>query len=84
LTRWKSKGLAERAALDSIEEAGLPILGHGFADLSDYAKLSFSGSVPLSGKVGMQADKVIAALVAKGAIPPKGTRKAKEKAGVAT
>jgi hypothetical protein len=33
--------------------------------------------VPLSGKVGMQADKVIAALVAKGAIPPKGTRKAK-------
>jgi len=31
----------------------------------------------------MQADKVIAALVAKGAIPPKGTRKAKEKAGVA-
>src|SRR4051795_5260248 len=80
LTRWKSKGLAERAALDSIEEAGLPILGHGFADLSDYAKLSFSGSVPLSGKVGMQADKVIAALVAKGAIPPKGTKEKLTKA----
>src|SRR3954469_13214017 len=83
LTRWKPKGLAERAALDSIEEAGLPVLEHSFADLSDYAKLSFSGSVPLSGKVGMQADKVIAALVGKGAIPPRRSRKAKEKAGAA-
>jgi chromosome partitioning protein len=83
LTRWKPKGLAERAALDSIEEAGLPVLEHGFADLSDYAKLSFSGSVPLSGKVGMQADKVIAALVGKGAIPPRRSKKAKEKTGVA-
>jgi chromosome partitioning protein len=83
LTRWKPKGLAERAALDSIEEAGLPVLEHSFADLSDYAKLSFSGSVPLSGKVGMQADKVIAALVGKGAIPPRRSKKAKEKTGVA-
>ena len=72
LTRWKSKGLSERAALDSLEEAGLPILAQRLADLSDYSKLSFSGAVPLSGKVGMQADSLVAELVANGVIQDKG------------
>jgi chromosome partitioning protein len=70
LTRWKPKGLSERAALDSLREAGLPILRQPLADVADYSKLSFSGAVPLSGKVGVQADGVIAELVEKGAIPP--------------
>ena len=55
LTRWKQKGLSERAALDSLAEAGLPILEQALSDLSDFSKLSFSGTVPLSGKVGGQA-----------------------------
>jgi chromosome partitioning protein len=83
LTRWKAKGLSERATLDSLAEAGLPILKQPLADLSDYSKLSFSGAVPLSGKVGNQADKVIAELVAKGAIPPRGTISSDLEEGVA-
>lgn len=73
LTRWKAKGLSERAALDSLSEAGLPVLAQSLSDLSDYTKLSFSGAVPIAGKVGMQADRLIAELVAKGAISTKGT-----------
>jgi len=74
LTRWKPKGLSERAALDSLGEAGLPVLRQPLADAADYSKLSFSGMVPLSGKVGGQADSLIAELVEKGAIPPMNTR----------
>ena len=69
LTRWKPKGLSERAALDSLAEAGLPILTQILSDLSDYSKLSFSGAVPLSGKVGTQADSLLEELRDKGAIP---------------
>src|SRR3954464_1870864 len=71
LTRWKERGLAERAALDNLREAGMPLLEAKFADLADFTKLSFSGSVPLSGKIGQQADKIIAELAGKGAIPTK-------------
>src|SRR5215213_2735959 len=71
LTRWKERGLGERAALDSLREAGMPLLESKFADLADFTKLSFSGSVPLSGKIGQQADKIIAELAGKGAIPTK-------------
>ena len=73
LTRWKAKGLSERAALDSLSEAGLPMLAQPLSDLSDYSKLSFSGAVPLAGKVGMQTDGLVAELIAKGIIPNKGT-----------
>ena len=59
LTRWKAKGLSERATLDSLAEAGLPIMAQALSDLTDYSKLSFSGAVPLSGKVGIQADRPI-------------------------
>jgi chromosome partitioning protein len=69
LTRWKPRGLSERAALDSLEEEKLPILVQSFGDLADFTKLSFSGTVPTTGKVGDQAGSLIAELVAKGAIP---------------
>lgn len=69
LTRWKVRGLAERAALDSLTEAGLPLLAAMFADLSDFTKLSFSGIAPTGGKIGALADKLIAELAANGAIP---------------
>jgi chromosome partitioning protein len=70
LTRWKTRGLSERAALDSLTAAKLPIMAQALSDLTDYSKLSFSGAVPLSGKVGAQADRVIGQLASKGAIPP--------------
>jgi chromosome partitioning protein len=69
LTRWKARGLSERAALESLQESGLPCLDQAVSDLSDYTKLSFSGVVPLSGRVGEQAGRIIGELTAKGAIP---------------
>lgn len=69
LTRWKPRGLSERAALDSLQDEHLPILVQTFGDLADFTKLSFSGSVPLTGKIGEQATGLIGELSGKGAIP---------------
>jgi chromosome partitioning protein len=69
LTRWKPRGLSERAALDNLREEKLEILEQTFGDLADFTKLSFSGAVPLTGKVGEQAAMLIDELAGKGAIP---------------
>jgi chromosome partitioning protein len=74
LTRWKPRGLSERAALDSLQEEKLVTCDQAFGDLADFTKLSFSGSVPLTGKVGEQAASLIAELVGKGAIPQRRPR----------
>lgn len=78
LTRWKPRGLSERAALDSLHEEKLTILGASLGDLSDFTKLSFSGSVPVSGRIGEQAGRLIDELIGKGAIPVR--RKARKAA----
>jgi chromosome partitioning protein len=69
LTRWKPRGLSERAALDSLQEEKLTILDVTLGDLSDFTKFSFSGSVPTTGRIGEQARSLIAELVGKAAIP---------------
>lgn len=71
LTRWKPRGLSERAAIDSLREEHLIILENAVGDLSDFTKLSFSGTVPTTGKVGEQTARLIVELSAKGAIPPR-------------
>ena len=83
LTRWKARGLSERAALESLREEKLPILEHSLSDLSDYSKLSFSGAVPTNGKVGGQAAMLIEELAGKGAIPDKAGLSVAPKEGVA-
>lgn len=83
LTRWKARGLSERAALESLREEKLPILEHSLSDLSDYSKLSFSGAVPTNGKVGGQAAMLIEELAGKGAIPDKAGTSIPPKEGVA-
>jgi chromosome partitioning protein len=80
LTRWKTRGLSERAALDSLQEAGLPILEAALSDTAEYSKLSFSGAVPMSGKVREQMDRLIGELRCKGAIPPKPDKQATDQA----
>jgi len=79
LTRWKPRGLSERATLDSLTEEQLPMLAQTFGDLADFTKLSFSGQVPTTGKVGEQAGALIAEMVGKGAIPPRPARKTTKK-----
>jgi chromosome partitioning protein len=69
LSRWKPRGLSERAALDSLQEENLAILDQTLGDLADFTKLSFSGLVPVSGRIWEQATSLIEELVGKGAIP---------------
>ena len=80
LTRWKPRGLSERAALDSLQEEKLPVFNQTFGDLADFTKLSFSGLVPLTGKVAEQAASLIAELVGKGAISQKRPNRKRAKA----
>jgi chromosome partitioning protein len=80
LTRWKPRGLSERAALDSLQEAGLPILEAALSDTAEYSKLSFSGAVPMAGKVREQMDRLIGELRGKGAVPPNPSKQATDQA----
>jgi chromosome partitioning protein len=80
LTRWKPRGLSERAARDSLQEAGLPILEATLSDTAEYSKLSFSGAVPMLGKVREQMDRVIGELRGKGAIPLNSGKQATDQA----
>jgi chromosome partitioning protein len=69
LTRWKPRGLSERATLESLEEAALPILESTISDTAEYTKLSFSGTVPMTGRVRQQVDSLIGELRGKGTMP---------------
>jgi chromosome partitioning protein len=80
LTRWKPRGLSERAARDSLQEAGLPILEAALSDTAEYSKLSFSGAVPMLGKVREQMDSLIGELRGKGAIPLNSGKQATDQA----
>jgi chromosome partitioning protein len=80
LTRWKPRGLSERAARDSLQEAGLPILEAALSDTAEYSKLSFSGAVPMLGKVREQMDRLIGELRGNGAIPPNSGKQATDQA----
>src|SRR3954454_4183467 len=80
LTRWKPRGLSERAARDSLQEAGLPILEAALSDTVEYSKLSFSGAVPMLGKVREQMDRLIGELRGKGAIPLNSGKQATDQA----
>jgi chromosome partitioning protein len=69
-TRWRGKGLAERAALEGLKENGVPTLMAGLSDLADLPKLTHSGRVPLSGKAARDADRIADELVMLGLFPP--------------
>lgn len=68
-SRWKPRGLSERAALDSLQEEGLVVLDAAIGDLADATKMSFSGAVPTLGRIADQVSSLIAELAGKGAIP---------------
>jgi len=75
-SRWNARGLVERAVTADLAAAGLPILRQPLSDLSDFGKLTLSGKVPVTGKVGGQADRMIEELIALGAIPAKPAKRA--------
>jgi chromosome partitioning protein len=67
-SRWNVRGLVERAVTSDLNDAGLPILKQHLSDLSEFGKLTLSGKVPISGKIGLQADRLIEEMIAMGAI----------------
>jgi chromosome partitioning protein len=60
-SRWNPRGLVERAVFSEQH----------LSDLSEFGKLSLSGRVPLTGKVGGQALIIVEELIALRAIPAK-------------
>jgi chromosome partitioning protein len=70
-TRWRDKGLAERAALEGLRANGVPVLSASLSDLADIPKLTHSGRVPTSGKAAMEADRIADELVNLGLFPQK-------------
>jgi chromosome partitioning protein len=70
-TRWRDKGLAERAALEGLRANGVPVLSASLSDLADIPKLTHSGRVPTSGKASMEADRIADELVNLRLFPPK-------------
>jgi chromosome partitioning protein len=72
LSRWKPRGLAERATIEDLEAMGLPRLEQHLPDLSAFNKATFGGEVPTSGAAGEQIGRIIDELVRLDAIPAKG------------
>jgi chromosome partitioning protein len=69
-TRWNPRGLAERAALDDLAEAKLPVLGQHVSVLSDYLKMTFTGAVPVhGGRAGEEIESLVRELMALKALP---------------
>ncbi len=70
-SRWNHRGLVERAVEADLAGAGLPLMRQHLSDLSEFGKLTLSGRVPVTGRVGDQAKKLIDEIKALGAVPSK-------------
>ena len=68
-SRWNPRGLVERAVESDLAEAGLPMLNQHLSDLSEFGKLTLSGKVPVTGRVGDQAQGLISEMRQLGVVP---------------
>jgi len=68
-SRWNPRGLVERAVDADLLEAGLPVMKQYLSDLSEFGKLTLSGKVPVTGRVGWQTGKLIDEIMVLGGIP---------------
>lgn len=71
-TRWNPRGLVERAIEADLSD--MPMMKQHLSDLSEFGKLTLSGKVPVTGRVGDQAKALIAELKVLGAVPAKRMR----------
>lgn len=69
LMRWDPRRLADRAALEDLEQAHLPRLSAYLADTTAFGQFTFSGAMPTSGRIGRAVDRVIEELQALEALP---------------
>lgn len=70
-SRWNPRGLVERALVDELQAAGMPLLAQHLSDLSDFGKFTMSGAVPTVGRLGSQTGKIVTELATLGVIPPR-------------
>jgi chromosome partitioning protein len=75
-SRWNPRGLVERAVFNDLVAASLPMIEQHLSDLSDFGKLSLSGRVPVTGKVGGQALNIVEELIALRAVPAQPAQRA--------
>lgn len=69
LSQWNPRGLAEQATRDDLAAADIKTMEQYIPDLAAYRQLTFTGRVPVSGKVGDQISKIVDELTILGAIP---------------
>jgi chromosome partitioning protein len=76
LSRWNRRGMAERATLNDITASGLIPLRQHIPDLVEFAKSTFTGTMPHTGTIGRYAGAVIQELIEMGVVPAKPERRA--------
>jgi cellulose biosynthesis protein BcsQ len=76
LSRWNRRGMAERATLNDITASGLIPLRQHIPDLVEFAKSTFTGTMPHTGTIGRYAGVIIEELIELGAVPTKPERRA--------
>lgn len=70
-TRWNPRGLAERAAVQDLEQEKLALLSQHMSVSADMAKISFTGIVPTSCRTAVEAEVILAELIALRVVPAK-------------
>ena len=68
-TQWSPGGLAEGAALDSLQAEELPVTQRFLPGLAAFRKASFTGTGLARGRVGTEVEALLAELVEIGALP---------------
>ena len=68
-TRWNPRGLAERAAMQDLEQEKLAMLEQHLSVSADMAKVSFTGIVPLTSRIAVEVEALLAELVALKSVP---------------
>jgi chromosome partitioning protein len=68
-SRWHPAGLAERATLEDLEANKLAALAQHVSDRADFAKLTYSGEVPRTGRIRQEADEIVKELERMKAVP---------------
>ena len=68
-SRWHPTGLAERATVEDLEANKLLVLTQHVSDRADFAKLTYSGEVPRTGRIRQEADEIVKELTRMNAIP---------------
>ncbi len=74
-SRWHPAGLAERATIEDLVANKLLALTQHVSDRADFAKLTYSGDVPRTGRIRQEADEIVRELTRMNAVPARVLRR---------